>query len=182
MPLSPRGAWLVLSLPAWSPALEERICGAMYLCIVRACGSGPACWIYMCSTLPSKHGVAPPSCALQAGVSDRLWENACKLALRLDGELDRGAIIRVWADIRYGIGPALGVWPLDVKGCGCPEWPALKPKQNLMLAIPGGSLAPLREDQAFAELDKIGLGSSSWGRAWAEKGGGEGLQSKERKP
>ena len=99
----------------------------------------------MCSTLPLKHGVAPPSCVLQAGVSDKLWENACKLVWRLDEELDRGAIA------------------LDGKGCGCPEWLALKPEQNLMLAIPGGSLAPLREDQAFAELDKIGLGSSSSG-------------------
>ena len=136
----------------------------------------------MCSTLPSKLGVAPPSCVLQAGVSDRLWENACKLVLRLDGDLDRWAIVRVWADTLKGFGPALGVWPLDVKGCGCPEWPALQPKQNLMLAIPGGSLAPLREDQAFAELDKIGLGSSSWERAWAERRGGGGPPSEGRKP
>ena len=51
-----------------------------------------------------------------------------------------------------------------------------------MLAIPGGSLAPLREDQAFAELEKLGLGSSSWRRAWAEREGGGGPPGEGRKP
>ena len=115
-------------------------------------------------------------------MSDNPLHNGCKLVLLLNGKLDRGAIVREWAGAWSGSVSALGVWPLDNKGCGCPEWPALKPKQNAMRALLGGSLAPPREAQAFAELDKIGLGSSSWGRAWAEKEGGGRPLSKGRKP